>query len=296
MILRKCIPFFGIRRKRWRKPSIFNCIQKDSNPSLRRVTFWPKVPRSQTPSIQRALNSVHFVTLLRRRNGLVAYLCNIRPAFTLTVVKIAQAGGKIETHYENVFLWLNLFNDCVLLSHSGLLLKHDNPSWSILWSFCYHWLLQKNLLIITIFLLVTGKVNQNDMTKGRCCGMRTAISFLLKNFCRLRLVILKILTTDYTKNVNNGNIWGIKVVVTVPVVHFFPWVGRAYLKINCQPFMAIGHSQRKFSKKSRRGVSWMVEIISTRKMRSNLSLFLLAPAALRAWCSFQQGGHYSYYV
>ena len=99
MILRKCIPFFGsIRRKRWRKPSIFNCIQKDSNPSLRKVTFWPKVPRSQTPSIQRALNSVHFVTLLRRSNGLVAYLCNIRPAFTLTVVKIAQAAGKIETH------------------------------------------------------------------------------------------------------------------------------------------------------------------------------------------------------
>ena len=50
---------------------------------------------------------------------------------------------------------------------------------------------KKNLLIITIFLLVTGKVNQNDMTKGRCCGMRTAISFLLKNFCRLRLVILE---------------------------------------------------------------------------------------------------------
>ena len=23
---------------------------------------------------------------------------------------------------------------------------------------------------------------------------------------------------------------------------------------------------------------------------------ILAPAALRAWCSFQQGGHYSYYV
>ena len=155
----------------------------------------------------------------------------------------------------------NTLRECISLVEFVQWLCAFKPKWNMIFHRDQYWDLfvtidccKKNLLIITIFLLVTGKVNQNDMTKGRCCGMRTAISFLLKNFCRLRLVILENIDyVLYTKNVNNGNIWGIKVVVTVPVVHFFPWVSRTYLKINCQPFMAIGHSQSKFSKKAGEG-------------------------------------------